>query len=102
MDDSSLTGSPLEPAAAARVQQMLADAVRHFQSGELDDAQSLCRNIIDAEPENAAALTMLGAAAWRMGQLAEGTTWFRRAVAAKPNSAEGHFNLANVLQAQNL
>lgn len=85
---------------AARDDQLLANALRHYRGGRLDAAAEICRELVSRQPENHLALTILGVAACRGGRPDEGAAWFRRAVEANPSSAQGFFNLANALRDQ--
>src|ERR1700686_1986548 len=83
--------------SAAAIERLIADALRHFQAGELAEAEILCRKILVIQPAHMTSLNILGAAACQRRQLEEGVAWFRRAVAAQSNDPYIYVNLGNAL-----
>src|SRR5690606_39198409 len=57
------------------------------QSGELQQAEALYRQIIAHDPKNAEALHLLGAIGLQMGFYGEAIELLREAIALKPNAA---------------
>ena len=56
-------------------------AVKHFQLGELEQAERVCRQLLAGEPELRDALHLLGMIANRAGRQQEATQLLRRAAA---------------------
>jgi tetratricopeptide (TPR) repeat protein len=79
------------------VQQMLESAAKYYESGHLEEAQQLYREVLERDPEEAAALHGLGLLAYKMRQCEEAANYLRRATARVPGSAAYHSNLAVVL-----
>ena len=72
-------------------------ALALFQQGELAEADRLCRLILGAQPENFDALHLLGVIAVRDGKPREGADFLSRALAIRPDQAQGHNNLGAAL-----
>ncbi len=74
----------------------LHQAIALHQAGDLDAAESLYRDILAREPEQADALHLLGLVQYAKGDAAGGAALIRRAIASAPANAVYHFNLGNV------
>jgi Tfp pilus assembly protein PilF len=72
-------------------------ALRHFESGDLQQAEQVCRQILQVEKEQVHTLQLLGVIAARTGRPALGCDYLREAVRLKPDFAEAHGNLGNIL-----
>jgi tetratricopeptide (TPR) repeat protein len=70
-----------------------------MEAGNLPRAESACREVLGREPENAAALHMLGRIAMSSGRGPEALDLLRRAVAAAPALAAAHADLGRLLVA---
>ncbi len=86
-DNTALSG-------AVKPSQLLARAKEHFERGQLDAAESLCRDILTEDPGNAGALQYLGLIAYKTGHAAAAKI-LARAAAADDNNSELLFYLAN-------
>ncbi len=82
------------------IQQAVKLAVRHHGAGRLSQAEAIYQQILQAEPENAIALHLLGVAAHMRGDNGAAYDLITRALAINPNYADAHGNLGQVLQAQ--
>jgi predicted TPR repeat methyltransferase len=85
-----------EPAVAADVQQMLASAVRHYSSGDLGEAEKLCREILSRNPGHANTLHLLGLIVHRNGDLARAIELLDRSIALNPQEPQFFFNRGNI------
>lgn len=72
-------------------------ALTHFQSGRMPEAESLLRACIAAEPQRAEALELLGGAICAQGRAAEALEWYDRARPLRPASPSLRHNRAQVL-----
>ncbi len=94
-----MTDAPQEPspdpereAVTARLSQAEAAAARkHFH-----EAVGICRDILEAKPECAAAMAVLGAIEAHRGHLLEATRLLERAVALEPGQAAWFGNLSGI------
>jgi Tfp pilus assembly protein PilF/SAM-dependent methyltransferase len=84
----------ITPMAASLVQ-----AFRAHQAGHRSDAERLYRDVLSAEPRNAAALHLLGALLHQTGRSDEAVSAMRQAIAIEPRNADYHYNLGCVLNA---
>ena len=75
----------------------LARAAAHRRAGRHAEAKRLCREILDGDPGNVDALSILGSALAETDAVEAAAALFRRAVAARPDAARLHQELGNVL-----
>lgn len=81
------------------VRQALKRAVRYHGAGRLDEAETLYARILDADPENATALHLLGVVAHASGDNERAYDLISKALAIDPNYGDAHSNLGHVLRA---
>lgn len=79
------------------IQQALELALQHHQSGRLEEAEEIYRQILAAEPSNADALHLLGVIAHQVGQNDAALDLIRQAIALRPNFPEAYTNLGGIL-----
>src|SRR5262249_8892238 len=75
----------------------LAQALQHFHSRRLQEAESVGRRLVEGDPSDAAALHLLGVLAHQSGR-PEAVELISQAVALEPGNAEYHYNLGVALQ----
>ncbi|HLG89206.1 MAG TPA: tetratricopeptide repeat protein [Alphaproteobacteria bacterium] len=80
------------------VREMLEAALERHQAGRLDEAESLYRQVLAIEPDNADCLHLLGMLADQKGRSDEAIGLITRAVSIEPAHAAAHNNLGLVLQ----
>jgi tetratricopeptide (TPR) repeat protein len=81
-------------------QQAFASAVQQYQSGQIAQAQEICRQILIRDPHNADALHLLGFVSHQLGNHALATELIEKAIAANPTAVHFLSNLAAILSAQ--
>lgn len=81
------------------VSEALAQAAREHRAGHAAQAEAICRQILELDPNQPDALSRLGALAFSAGRLDEALVFFDRAIAARPGDAAGQRNRAMVLAA---
>lgn len=79
------------------IQQALALAWKHRQSNQLADAESVCRQILGADPQNADAMSILGLVVALSGRVDEGITLTGQAIARRPSEALYQCRLGSIL-----
>ena len=79
-------------------QQALELARQHHRAGRLAEAESICREILAAEPRHADALHLLGVIAGQTGRHAAAVELLRQSVAVRPDHPEFHKNLGVALK----
>jgi predicted O-linked N-acetylglucosamine transferase (SPINDLY family) len=88
-----------EPAPAPTPQDnQFAQAVAHHQAGQLPQAEALYRQVLEAAPNHAGALNMLGVIALQCGQPEPALELIDGALQIDPRYPEAHFNRGNVLR----
>jgi tetratricopeptide (TPR) repeat protein len=78
--------------------EALALAERHRMEGRLAEAETLCRRILEAQPDLPEAEHLLGLVEHQSGRLGEAIEHLRRAVALAPQAALFHANLGEMLR----
>lgn len=86
-------GGPVASPMAAT----LASAFRAHQAGHRADAERLYRDVLMAEPRNAAALHLLGVLLHQSGRTDEGLSLIAQAVAIDPLDADYQYNFGSIL-----
>jgi len=78
--------------------QLLESAIRHHQSGHLEEAMANCRQVLSRQPNHPAALHLVGLIARQIGRLDASVEIIRRSVTG--NTADPHFfnDLADALR----
>jgi predicted O-linked N-acetylglucosamine transferase (SPINDLY family) len=79
-------------------QQALTRGLAHHQAGRLAEAEAIYRQVLAAEPTNAAALHLLGVLATHVGQHAAAAELISQAVQIEPTAAAYHTNLGVAYQ----
>jgi FkbM family methyltransferase len=80
--------------------QALDQAIGYHQRGHLREAEQLCRQILQADPQQVDALHLLGVLAHQLGRNDLALDYLGQAVRLNPDLAEAHHNLGRVLAAQ--
>ncbi len=78
------------------IAELFQDAVRFHQTGQLAQADSLYRHVLQAAPTHAEAWHFLGLIALQTGHYAAALDHIRRGIALNPLNANAHYNLGNV------
>ncbi|MDR6774053.1 tetratricopeptide repeat protein [Azospirillum sp. BE72] len=82
----------------ATIQEALAAAVRHHQSGQISAAARIYRRIIEIAPDQTDALHLMGLVVRRAGQAGAAMRLLSRALRLDPAMAEPRLNLGNMLR----
>src|ERR1051325_6215241 len=82
----------------ATFEEALAAALDHRGAGRLNEAQSVCRQFLGAEPGHPVIWHLLGVLAAEAGQPTESVECLQRAIELEPNWVEAHINLGNAWQ----
>lgn len=83
---------------ALGIEQALDIALRHHQTGNLEAAESIYRQVISFQPGNVQALHLLGVVALQRQDYPAALDFFDRAIAGKPDFAEAYTNRGNALR----
>lgn len=78
---------------------LLALAARHYQAGDTESAEGVCRRIISEQPRHFDALHLLGVVLTHQGTADEAAVVLRRALAEQPFNGLVRLNLGNALLA---
>jgi protein O-GlcNAc transferase len=77
-------------------------ALSHLQAGRLVEAETICRRILEVEPNKPEVLHMLGVIAYQAGMYDVSIDLIRGALEFSPNVAEAHYNLGNAYRERDL
>ncbi|MFB2919537.1 tetratricopeptide repeat protein [Aerosakkonema funiforme] len=80
--------------------QAIALAYQSLQIGQVSQAQSICQQILQQQPDCAEALYLLGAIAHQSGKLDDAILYYLQTIAFSPGYAEAYYSLAAVLHQQ--
>lgn len=80
--------------------EAMALAVQAYQSGNLAQAEAICLQILQQQPDRAEVLHWLGAIAHQRGKLSEAVVYYQRTLALEPHQAQVYYNLGNAFQQQ--
>ncbi len=75
-------------------EQLLAEALRYHQQGQIARAQHRYRTILERQPDNANVMQLLGTTCLQQGELAQARDLLERAIELSPEMAQAHCNLA--------
>ena len=70
-------------------------ALQHHRDGRLPEAEAIYRQILDAQPDHADALHMMGVIANHVGRGDLGADFIGKALRSMPDNADAHNNLGN-------
>jgi len=90
---------PLRPAAQPAA---LAAAIAHHQAGQIADAETLYRKILEIDPENHDALHLLGVVSVQQGKPQDAVVLISRALAGNPENHHALSNLGEAYRASGL
>lgn len=85
------------PPAGLANPSLFAEAVDHHRAGRLMEAEALYQRVINANPQDSAALNNLGLLYATLDHVAEAEPLFQRAIAASPGNTDAYNNLGNLL-----
>lgn len=91
-------GSAGPSSSARHPVQLLRRALDHHQQGQLEQAETLYRDVLAIMPQNADALHYLGVLESQRGHRDAGLSLIDRAIAANPRSAPAYYNRAGILR----
>jgi protein O-GlcNAc transferase len=74
---------------------IISQAVQHYDGGRLQQAEEICRRINQLHPDHPKALNLLGIILFRSGRTEEGLSLLLKAIALQPDFAAAHSNLGN-------
>jgi tetratricopeptide (TPR) repeat protein len=78
--------------------RLMALAAEHHQAGRLQEAEQLCRQVLQKDPAHVDALRLLGLIAASSGDLDDAEHLLRQALASAPDHAPALFELGRVLK----
>jgi len=86
---------PNADAKLSEQKQLIEEAIQYHQVGQLDQADAICRNILESYPQNADAIHLMGVSAQIRGSYEKAIELIRQAIAMKPASPIYLNNLGN-------
>ncbi|HEY9896864.1 MAG TPA: tetratricopeptide repeat protein, partial [Candidatus Sericytochromatia bacterium] len=94
------TNSNLKPSPLPTPHSLLPTALQHYHDGKFTEAERVCREILQQEPEQVAALQILSVALCRAGQSIAALPYLQKVVQLQPEAPEAWSNLGSALQEQ--
>ena len=83
----------------ATTNELLAIAIQHLQAGRLEAAESVYKQVLAIDPQQADAYHFLGIVAFQVGNLESAIQYIRHAIGLRGTDPAFYSNLGNVLQA---
>ncbi|HEY9851355.1 MAG TPA: tetratricopeptide repeat protein [Leptolyngbyaceae cyanobacterium] len=80
--------------------QAIALAYQYLQSGQISQAESICQQILQQQPDCTEALFLLGAIAHQSGKLDEALLYYLQTIAFAPDHARAYYSLGAVMHQQ--
>jgi tetratricopeptide (TPR) repeat protein len=77
-------------------------AIESYQSGNLQEAEYICREILKIQPYTAEALHLIGIIYHRLGNYDLAGEYIKKALSFDPTNAEAYYNLGNAYKEKNL
>lgn len=93
---ASASGQPT--GISSHTQQALHLAEKHRAAGRFPEAESICQQILQPDPNQPDALHLLGVIAYQVGRHDTAVELITKALDIKPNFAAAHSNLGNALK----
>jgi protein O-GlcNAc transferase len=87
--------------AESPTRQSLVAASQHFRQGRWQEAEQLCRRVLEVDQEEVDALHLLAVITGQTGREDEAAGYLRTVVRLRPASPDAHNNLGNVLMLGN-
>ncbi len=82
------------------VSEALTLAFQSYQTGQIDQAEFICQRILQAQPNCAEALQLLGVMAHQVGKIPEAIFYYRQIIALRPDQADAYYSLGAALHQQ--
>lgn len=79
------------------ISEAIVIAFQSYQTGNLSQAQLVCHQILQQQPDSTEALDMLGMIAHQLGKLEEAVTYYQRLIALMPDYGEAYYRLGSAL-----
>src|SRR5215831_19473952 len=93
--------SPVAASAGPRMEELAAEAQRHFNLRDFASAQKLCKDVLSYAPSHVDSLNLMGLMAQESGRHAKAVRSFGKAIAADPDNAACHYNIGSSYEALN-
>ena len=81
------------------ISESIVSAFQSYQSGNLPQAEWICRQILQQQPDSTEALHLLGMIAHQVGKLEEAIVYYRQLIALMPDYAQVYYCLGGALHA---
>lgn len=86
------------PTGSGQIAQWMSEAIGHFQANRLQEADTLCRRMAEAEPGTAEIFNLWGAVLLQGGHPDGAAQLLARAIELNGGQREYHHNLGNILR----
>ena len=83
------------PVAGFSIEAALEQVKVLYAAGQLKQAQSICKEILQLDPQNSVALQQIGVVSHRLGEWAQARDYFMRLTELDPLDASAYYNLGH-------
>lgn len=73
-------------------------AFENYQAGNFEEAENICREILNVQPGDTEVLHLLGLISHKLGNYDSALENIKKAIKLNPNDADAYYDLGNVLQ----
>jgi FkbM family methyltransferase len=73
-------------------------AIEHYQSGNLEQSENICRKIVEVQPNNAQVLHLLGVINYLLKKYDSAIKYFQESLSLNPSDAEAYYNCGNAFK----
>lgn len=82
------------------IDKAIAKATEHYLSGESQQAEHICRKILEMQPANADALHLLGVICYNSTNYDSAILHINKSLQLNPANSEAYYNLENAFRAK--
>lgn len=87
---------PADSSGISVISHALSQAISHFENGNFQSAVTICQRILQSEPANHGAMTLLGVLAFYAGNIQLAIQLLERSIVIQPRQADAHNNLGEI------
>jgi FkbM family methyltransferase len=93
-------GIPEAPENAMNIDEAIHLAIEHYHSGNLAQSETICRELLAVQPDNAQVLHLLGVISYVLKKYDSAIHYFKESLSFDPSDAEAYYNCGNAFKDQ--
>jgi FkbM family methyltransferase len=80
------------------INEAIQSAIEHYHSGNLEQSEKICRELLEVQPNNAQVLHLLGVINYVLKNYDSAIHYFNESLSFNPSDAEAYYNCGNVFK----